>query len=218
MSWTHLAAAREFVPSNLYADPLLSNTAIVKQDGPPQPDLDYALTVVQSQSRFVDDGTLWGTARVRVDTGGDRTVTSAEVDRTFPTNTATFTDYNIPLGVAYRSIIVKMDAAHGAGTAKTPDILPVAIFGEGQGRALETFAVVLNTLNQNEDPVAMTSRLRTAKQTKMVQQFQGGGYDCLAKVVDWDFVWKPTLGSQPPNWGDVSKAVIVFKRVHGAVS
>ena len=231
VSTTALATAREFVPPSLYADPLLANTSIVKQDGPLytqlselfpiQPENDYALMLLQAQSRFIDNNTSYGSLRVLVDTGGDRTITSAEVDITFDAAGETFVDSNIAAsenpGAAYKSLIIRLILNHETATAETPDVLPVGFFSVAQGKYLEQFQVVL-AKEQSEDIVTFIARLRTLKATKTVQRFKGGGYNVPAVIDSFDIEYEPTLGVSLPSWETTRRAAITFSRVPGATS
>ena len=231
VSTTALATAREFVPPSLYADPLLANTSMVKQDGPLytqlselfpiQPENDYALMCLQAQSRFIDNNTSYGSLRVLVDTGGDRTIASAEVDITFDAAGETFVDSNIAAsenpGAAYKSLIIRLILNHETATAETPDVLPVGFFSVAQGKYLEQFQVLL-AKEQSEDIVTFIGRLRTLKATKTVQRFKAGGYNVPAVIDSFDIEYEPTLGVSLPSWETTRRAVITFSRVPGSTS
>lgn len=138
-STTGLSVEREFVPWNMYDDPNLFNTSQTKTDSAvsiTSCELDYgagesirALTALMGQSRMVDDGTLYGTERVRVETDGDVTVASPAVDFTIGSDVDPFAYYNVAAsevpGKPMQSSIFKLTAASSTSSAKTPNLLPV---------------------------------------------------------------------------------------------
>ena len=197
---------------------------MVEELWPAAPEFDYVVLALQAQSRFIDNDTSYGSLRVLIDTAGDRTIASAEVDQTFDAAAELFTDRNIASssdpGVAYRSMIVRLILNHEAASAETPDALPLAIFSYAQGRALERFAVELDFFQPAyQSPVHLLNALKTLKATKGIQRFSGGGYDTPAALVEVSFdETQPTMGSIPPNWRDVKKPIAIFERTIGGLS
>ena len=233
VSTTNLAAAREFVPADLTDDPHRTNTSQVKQNGAlytqfveldvgPE-EANKAILALNMQSRRVDDNTSYGSVRVRVDTGGDTAVASAEVDETFDAAAEILTDRNLSTtavgdpGVTYRTQIVRLTLGHAAGSAFTPNGLPVLELLAMQWPHYETFAVVLDPEKQTiSSPSALITRLKAESDSKVSQRFQGGGYDCPAvwEKADFQYTWFG-LGRMQPGWKGVKKAVLTFRRVPG---
>lgn len=236
-SSTNTAVSRQFVPiDNVFGDPFLVNTSQVKQDGPlyiQTLELDVmpeeaakAVLALEMQSRRVDNNTAYGSVRVQVDTGGDHTFASAEVDQTFDAAAEVLTPRNLSAagdpGVAYRTMITRITLDHEAGTAETPNGLPVLFSLSAQWTPLKSFAVVLDKTAQTEPPMALCNRLEALIETKVAQPFSGEGLT-IPVVLDlshggYEFVYsRGTLGKVQPTWDSVEKALIYFKETAGAV-
>ena len=232
VSTTHIAGAREFVPPDLFSDPRLTNTSQVKQDGPLYAQLveldvgpeeaDKAIMALQMQSRQIDNNTAYGSARILIDTGGDRAISAAEVDETFNAASEILVDRNIVTtndpGIAFKSQIIRIILDHEAASAETPNGLPFLELMTMQWPFLERFAIDLATYGQVLDPLSIFKACQTLKASKVAQRFRGGGYDCPAVLDDVQFAWAPTIGVQPPSWADVKGARMIFRRVIGSTA
>lgn len=217
-SSTNTAVIRQFVPSNPFADPNLTNTSQAKQDGPlyvqtPEtmvwpPEDKNSVLALQSQSRRIDNAAAYGSLRVYMDTGGDTTVASAEIDQTFDATAETFTDRNLASsldpGVAFKTLIVRLAADHQAGTTRTPNILPLVVHTVSQPPFLPEIEVRITS--SAYEPKALMDKLESQQASKGVQRFSGGGYDdpfivVSAKAPDWP----TTLGGTQPTWRDFAE-------------
>jgi len=231
---TSLSVTREFVPPDPFNDPHLTNTAVVKQDGPlyvqvvqldcGPPEMLKTLTQVTCQSLRIDDDTSYGSLRVLVDTGRDTAITSAEVDITFNAVAETFVDSTIKTsldpGVTFDTLCIRLIGDHEAASAETPNLLPVLFTFVSQWPAYEEVSFVLPADQQHEPLQNILSRLATLQNTKNVQRLLGAGYD---KPMAWlpertQIKFKPRSSTTLSDWQEIESAVITFRVVPGATA
>lgn len=232
VSTTALAVAREFVPPDLSDDPHRANTTQVKHNGPLYTQLveldvgpeeaNKAILALISQSRRIDNNTSYGSLRVLIDTGGDTAISAAEIDQTFDAVAETFTDRNITTslnpGIAYDTQIIRLILDHEAGSTETPNGLPLLELLAMQWSHLETFKVVLDKNQSHPSPKSLVTALKATADGKVVQRFNGGGYDVPAVLEGADFKYKwMGIGRMLPGWSGVERAELIFRRVAGAV-
>lgn len=230
-SSTNTAVIRQFVPSNPFSDPNLTNTSQVKQDGPlyvqlPEtavfpPEDRNAVLALQSQSRRIDDNTAYGSLRVLMDTGGDTAIASAEVDQTFDATAETFTDRNLASssnpGVAFKTLIVRLIGNHQASSAETPNLLPLVIHTVSQPPFLPEIEVRIK--KSVYQPKALYDALSTAQASKTVNRFSGGGFNDPFVVTSVKARWKPDIGTMQPSWSDLEgDMVVTLRQVRGGLS
>lgn len=231
VSTTALAGAREFVAPDLFSDPFLTNTSVVRQDGPLYVQLveldvgpeeaNKTILTMQCQSRFIDDDTAYGSVQVQIDTGGDRTVTAAEVDITWDASSELFTDRTIVSsgdpGVAFRTQIWRITLDHATGTARTPNGLPLLQTTSQQFPHLEVVTFVLDSAEQNGDLLALKDRFIALANVKNVQKLLGGGLKMPAMYVDMPLQYEATVGVEAPLPPQIKGAAIAFRRTTGSV-
>lgn len=170
-SSTNTAVARQFAPADLLSNVFLTNTSVVKHDGPlytqgvrlnvlPE-EAKKAILNGQYQNTQADNvgaGGAYGTVRTQINVAGDYAFAAAGVDVTFgdgtSSTTATYTDYNVVAsndpGVSYKTFMFKVILAHEAGTAKTPNGFPTTWNIASQFRPLRTLAIPLSLPNQTK--------------------------------------------------------------------
>lgn len=226
---TDTAVAREFQPRNIFEDPLVNNTAIVKQNGPlflRTPELNVAgpeeankaIVRMDYLGRLVDDDTSYGSTRVELDTGGDTTVASAEVDNTF--NTA-FESYNVPSsGVAFRTIIAKVTLDNQATSTETPNGVPLLFTCAVEWPHLSVWDVFLDVdelMGRYDHITNFYDELVALANTKVTQRFRWGTVDVPAVFSGMDFqVFPVPLGSGAVELQ--GKPFVTFRQTLGTVS
>ena len=231
-SSTNTAYVRQFIPADpMNADPFLVNTTEVKQDGPLYVDTleievlpseaNSAIMALQCQSRRVDDNTAYGSVNVKVNVTGDHTFGASAVNETFDATAECFTDRNLfssgDPGVACKTVITRFTLDHEAGTAKSPNALPVILFKVAEHKPLEKFDIYLAD-EQDENPVSLAKRLRALKNSKVAQRFLGAGRDIPVKF-DYEFeVKRASMGTMSFGWADMSKKVIRIEQTVGGTS
>ena len=194
VSTTSIAAAREFFPFDWSADPNIANLSQTRQDGPlgvigleldmAAPEgLKCALTA-QIQTHYVDTTAAagsYGTVRLRGDTGGDKTLASAEIDVTFGTGagqTPKYTDKNLVAsannpGINMPTAIWRIDLDHAAGSAESPNGLNHVVYfnGQWQGQRILQYQVVSTSAAYIAH---LLDDLEDLRRTKPVQRLKGG--------------------------------------------
>lgn len=142
---TNTAVARQFLPSDLNADPRIVHADKVKtqatvstsEDTPlklqtlefdigPE-EANKALMVIQYLGRRISaaTGASYGSVTVEAVVDADTTFASPDVTKEF---TSAFEEYNVPsAGVAFRTLMLQISGEHDPGTTESPDGLPVII-------------------------------------------------------------------------------------------
>ena len=235
-SSTNTAAIYQFVPADpLNADPFLVNTSQTKQDGPlyvqtleldvlPE-EANKSFTALQCQSRRIDNNTSYGSLVVQINIAGDHTfavdaITTAQ--GTFDAAAEIFTDRNLATsgdpGVAFRSAIFRLTAAHEASTAETPNLLPVLFYVVAQWAPMKKFGITL-AAEQNLGPMSLVDKIEDMMAAKSVQRFQYGSTPGVAvKVVGYDFAYARLPIGLEPGWDNVKSAVLLLAEVPGGIS
>ena len=235
-SSTNTAAVYQFVPADpLNADPFLVNTSQTKQDGPlyvqtleldvlPE-EANKSFTALQCQSRRIDNNTAYGSLVVQINIAGDHTfavdaITTAQ--GTFDAAAEIFTDRNLATsgdpGVAFRSAIFRLTAAHEASTAETPNLLPILFYVVAQWAPMKKFGITLAS-EQNLGPMALVDKIEDMMAAKSVQRFQYGSTPGVAvKVVGYDFAYARMPIGLEPGWDNVKSAVLLLAEVPGGIS
>lgn len=237
VSTTHLAGAREFLPSDLFADPFLTNTSQVKQngalwiqsvilDGGPE-EANKAIMSLQAQSLRIDDNTSHGSVRVYIEVGGDTTFASPAIDKTFDAAAERFADQNINSafdpGTAYRTMIVRIALGHEAGSTESPNGLPILLSLSHQWPHLQQWAFDLigdpkSPINQPQDLIYIGERLKAASDTKVANRLLGAGIDKPATLEGFDIEYAPRLGQMVPLASLIASAVVTFRQTAGSTS
>jgi hypothetical protein len=234
VSTTNLAGAREFVAPDLFSDPFLTNTSVVRQDGPLYVQLveldvgpeeaNKSILTLNSQSRRIDDNTSFGSLRVLIDTGGDRSFTSSEVDVTWDAAAECFTDRatNVSAtspGVPYDSMIIRLILNHQTGSAETPNGLPLLVTTSQQFPHLESVTFIIATdersAEQNGDLLHLKDRFITKANTNPVQWLLGGGLKKPAMFIDMPIQYEATVGVEAPLPPQIKGAAIAFRATPG---
>lgn len=230
-AFTETGVIRQFVPPDpMNADPFLSNTSQVKQDGPlyvqglelePLPsEANNAIMALQVQSRRVDNNTSYGSVKVAVNTAGDHAFSTSHIDETFDAAAETFTDRNLSSsgdpGVDFKTIIPRFTLDHQTGTSETPNALPVILYLVSAYDPLEEFDILLAPAGQPETPVALAKRLRALMTSKTPHRFlaSDGSKDIPVKVKPYKFV--RTKDATGADWSDMQSVLLSFEQVPGS--
>jgi hypothetical protein len=195
-STTSLMGTRQFIAPGLFDDPALHNTTQLRHNGPlavTTPILDMgtietikALLTLQAQSFQLDDDTLYGSARLEIDTTGDQTFATPAVDVTFGTDTGDtnpFVDYNVvedtnKPGVLIPTATMRLTLDSGTGVAKSPQPLPIVFWMTGiwpRDSEYAFFAPSVQGAGQNNRHIY--DRLISLSETKPVQRLAWEGTD-----------------------------------------
>lgn len=231
VSTTALAGAEEFVQPDLSKVPWLAHSSEVRQNGPLYVQLNEmdggpaeankSILAVTPQTRRIDDDTSYGSVKVDIDTGGDRSISAAEVSKTFNTAADPFSDDNVfssgDPAVSYDSLIVRLTLDHEASSAETPNGIPILLTLAQQWPHLETMTFML-TPEQPSDLINIRNQLVSLSNTKSVQRLLAGGLDIPATLEDFEISYRATLGVTPPTANDIESALVTFRRVPGSVS
>ena len=202
VSTTHLAAARQFIPPDLLADPITTNTSEAKYEGSayvitPQINLfgpveaNKTLNVISYQGTQVSSvGGAFGSVRCDVDTGGDFTVASGEA--TSGVVTAELFDVNVTAsGIALRRTIFKLTANNTGASSKTPNLLPWTFTGTAGFPDVRVYQIFLDITENGElnlgqggirDPETFLDDLLTKKNSKAVQKLRIGKKELPAEL------------------------------------
>lgn len=137
---------RQYQPRNLLLDPLVHNTAVVKQDGvlvAQTPELDAlgpeeAIKCLLNAWFLGRDVSSTNTVRLRYSTDGGSSFT------TWTTFTSFASKSTLSTPVLFRTLILEIGLDHTAGSAATPNGLPLLVEGVAVWQSLRRWRVFIN--------------------------------------------------------------------------
>ncbi len=230
---TKTAFRREYMPTNMYADPRKSHTSEARFNGSlsltskemvvAYGEASVTLLRADHQERQIGDAnSTTGTVELKIDTTGDTTVASPAVDHTFTSGfsatVASRGNYNVPKGKALQTMILKLTLTQGDGASPTsPNGLSNLLYFAPQWPQLRR--VTLELVNwPTADIYALEDQLIAAQLQQSAMPLEFGGQKWMAAWDPTSFsVSLPTLNASQPD-ADVRNASISFYETYGSIT
>ena len=221
-----IACAREFQPRNLFEDPIINNTTIVKQDdlylttpemnlGGPE-EAQKSLVGLDYLGRLLSPITsTYGTLDIAITTHKADTV-SVPLEHTFDTD---FEAVDL-IGRAFTTASVKFTLTHTASSTKTGNGVPILLTMSVTWPPLYTYEVYFDwdELNGRHSHITnFLAAIDTLIATRPVQALTWGAVDVLAVYDGMDARILPSpFGS--PSYELTGKPFLIFRQVRGSAS
>ncbi len=207
---THIGVRRDYVPSDMNADPRLAASSITKFASAISlstmnmfagyADASNTLVWLEHQERAIgSSASATGTVKVEVETGGDSTFASPAVTTTFTSGlsatVASRGHYDVPTsGVAYQTLAWKVTLDQGSGTTTAgPNGVPILNNTvQDWAEDLLVIDIQLERIGNSKATILKTlGALATLKKTKNVQPLKIGDfygnavYDRAMEYSEW---------------------------------